>query len=270
MPPSLPPVAVVPPKGEPARFPIGKKAGDEFKIYLISGTEVPFLWCPPGILTREASVAELDGEPVKIALTKGFWLSKYEVTQSWYAAIMGALPSRFEGPAGLPVDSVSWQDAMEFCQKASENIKEKGMRVVLPDQHQWEYACRAGVADVPFAFGPDFGSEHGNIDGRYPAGKAPVTATSFLEATTQVGSYPANAWGFYDMHGNVMEWCQNDSSKGGKRKVLRGGSWNNRAEECRSSARLDSAPDARLSQFGFRISLAEAAAGLGGASQAKQ
>jgi uncharacterized protein (TIGR02996 family) len=214
---------------------------------------------------------ELPQRPV--TLTQSFYLGVYPVTQRQYEAIMGANPSDFHGGHNggpdHPVDTVSWHDAVEFCRRLSDRASEReaGRVYRLPTEAEWEHACRAGTTS-PYSFGDVCSGREANCDGHYPyngAGKGP-----FLQRTTRVGTFEPNAWGLFDMHGNVWEWCADwydrDSYRrgpttdptgptDGEERVLRGGSWFFRAQRCRSAARLGVSPDGRYHIDGFRVAL---------------
>lgn len=195
-----------------------------------------------------------------------FMMAKYPITQAQYEAVMGDNPSCFKGP-NRPVERVSWNDAVAFCEKLSEMT---GRTYRLPSEAEWEYACRAGTT-TPFHFGPTIATDHANYAGDYTYGSGPKSLyrEETTEETTDVGSFPANAFGLYDMHGNVWEWCQDvehveyegaptDGSawlEGGdqERRVLRGGSWNDVPVLCRSALRGWFAPDATSGLVGFRV-----------------
>jgi formylglycine-generating enzyme required for sulfatase activity len=215
-----------------------------------------------------------------VEITKPFYMGIYTVTQAQYRQVMGANPSSFSAQgdaskavAGMntddfPVETVSWDDAMAFCAKVSERpaVKGKG-RVDLPTEAQWEYACRAGTTTV-FHYGNSLSSAQANFDGRSRDGGAAKGV--FLERTKKVGSYLPNAWGLFDMHGNVYQWCKDwynkdyyhncprtdpcNETKADKR-VLRGGSWSFSAGYCRSASRLWGAPGLRGRLVGFRFVL---------------
>ncbi|MGA1840690.1 MAG: SUMF1/EgtB/PvdO family nonheme iron enzyme [bacterium] len=201
-----------------------------------------------------------------------FQISPTPVTQAQYKAIMGENPSHFKGKGddyeNRPVEMVSWHDAVNFCNKLTELVKGKG-RFNLPTEAQWEYACRAGT-DTPFNTGDNLTTEQANYNGNYPYKNHPKGR--YLEETTPVGSYPPNAWGLYDMHGNVWEWCQDWYGEGyynecnqkgtvenpagpekGSPRVLRGGSWGRSAQRCRSAHRNYDMPANRDSYVGFRL-----------------
>ena len=168
----------------------------------------------------------------EVTLTQPFLIGKYPVTQAQWRAVMGSNPSYFQG-ANLPVENVSWDDAQSFCVKVHEKT---GHTVCLPTDAQWEYSCRAGTS-TPFHFGQELNGTQANCDGNYPYGT--TQKGPYLGKTSPVGSYPANAWGLYDMHGNVWEWCQDWYSDYPKQSVTdprgpevgsncvsRGGCWN--------------------------------------------
>ncbi|WP_375506153.1 SUMF1/EgtB/PvdO family nonheme iron enzyme [uncultured Nostoc sp.] len=182
----------------------------------------------------------------------GFFMGKYEITQAQYQAIMGSNPSYFTGDERLPVENVSWDDAVEFCKKLSEKT-EKTYR--LPSEAEWEYACRAGTKTA-FYFGETITTKLVNFGGKETKLKP-------------VGSFPANAFGLYDMHGNVWEWCQdywhdnyNDAPTDGSAwltggnntpRLLRGGCWLYILRDCRCAIRGSNIPAHRTSIIGFRV-----------------
>ena len=179
---------------------------------------------------------------------------------------MGDNPSNFSGK-DLPVEKVSWEDAMAFCRKVNQmdSNKPRGYVYSLPTEAQWEYACRAGTTTAT-AFGDSLSSREANFDGDYPYGGA--SKGPGLKRTTAVGSYRPNAWGFYDMHGNVYEWCHDRygdypggsvtdpfGPSSGTYRVRRGGSWLDIGKLCRSALRFRFSPGFRDDYLGFRLSL---------------
>lgn len=173
---------------------------------------------------------------------KPFLLGKTEVTQAQWEAVMGNNPSSFKG-ADRPVERVSWDDAMAFCKKLTERERAAGRlpdgyEYTLPTEAQWEYACRAGTRG-------DYGGT-GKLDdmGWYYGSSG--------RQTRPVAQKQANAWGFYDMHGNVREWCLD---KSGDNRIFRGGSWSYDADGCRSSYRDYDRPDSRYGSLGVRLAL---------------
>ncbi|MEG4208529.1 bifunctional serine/threonine-protein kinase/formylglycine-generating enzyme family protein [Microcoleus sp. S13_B4] len=194
-----------------------------------------------------------------------FFMGKYEVTQEQWEAVMGNNPSYFKG-AKRPVEYVTWNDAVQFCQKLSQKT---GKNYRLPSEAEWEYACRAGTT-TPFYFGETITPDLVNYVGKYPYGAA--SQGLFRAQTTDVGSFPPNAFGLYDMHGNVWEWCSdrfhsnyNGAPTDGTswetgtddNRVRRGGSCFNEAVYCRAAYRYVS--QRLLNGFwGFRVAVAVA------------
>jgi formylglycine-generating enzyme required for sulfatase activity/tRNA A-37 threonylcarbamoyl transferase component Bud32 len=193
-----------------------------------------------------------------------FFMGKFTITQEQYQAVMGKNPAHFPGKK-RPVEYVSWDDAVEFCAMLSNKT---GKKYQLPSEAQWEYACRAGTT-TPFHFGETITTDLVNYDGNYPYGSAPKG--KYREQTTDVGSFPANAFGLYDMHGNVWEWCQDEWHKNydnapsdgsawlnenDNQKLLRGGSWYDNPGYCRGAIRnYGYSRDVRDVNFGFRVVL---------------
>jgi formylglycine-generating enzyme required for sulfatase activity len=200
---------------------------------------------------------------------KPFFMGKFPVTQAQYEAVMGTNPAeqydrdRFAAP-GKPVVGVNWHDAVAFCQKLSEQT---GREYRLPSEAEWEYACRAGTT-TPFYFGETITTDIVNFNGEgMPYGNAPPGVSR--GATTEVGSFPPNAFGLFDMHGNVWEWCEDvrhrnyqgaptDGSawiEGGHSSVrlLRGGSWLNNPWFCRSAYRYKDLAGGRFNDYGFQV-----------------
>ncbi|WP_442948848.1 SUMF1/EgtB/PvdO family nonheme iron enzyme [Nostoc sp.] len=200
-----------------------------------------------------------DESPQHQVTVPGFFMGKYAVTQEQYQAIMGSNinifqkiignnnnPSNFKGDK-LPVEKVSWDEAVEFCKKLNQKTRRKYR---LPSEAEWEYACRAGTT-TPFYFGETITRDLVNYNGNYPYGSAPKG--EYRQQTTDVGKFPPNSFGLYDMHGNVWEWCQdvyNDNYQGAPKDgsawltgkdnnsmLLRGGCWYYFARHCRSALR---------------------------------
>ncbi|MBS3026402.1 MAG: SUMF1/EgtB/PvdO family nonheme iron enzyme [Dolichospermum sp. DET50] len=189
-----------------------------------------------------------------------FYMGKYELTQAQYQAIIGTNPSNFKGD-NRPVQRVSWNDAVAFCEKLSQKT---GKNYRLPSEAEWEYACRAGTT-TPFYFGESITPDLVNYNGNYTYASVPKGQNR--QQTTDVGTFPPNSFGLYDMHGNVWEWCQDDyrndyinaptdgsalTSLGVRRKILRGGSWNYIPGYCRSAFRY-SFNLAYARDIGFRV-----------------
>jgi sulfatase modifying factor 1 len=209
---------------------------------------------------------ENDETQHRVRLTQPFWLGKYEVTQGQWKVVMGTDPSKFKGD-DLPVEQVSWEDAMAFCRKLNQmdGNRPSGYVYSLPTEAQWEYACRAGKTTAT-AFGDSLSSREANFNGEKPYGGAAKEPK--LGKTAPVGSYRPNAWGFYDLHGNVREWCSDwygDYPSGsvtnpagpsfGTHRVDRGGSWFSYGGRCRSASRDWLTPGVRDFTLCFRPSL---------------
>jgi formylglycine-generating enzyme required for sulfatase activity len=235
---------------------------DEFGAYRdmkIAGVTQRFRWIPPG----EFLMGSPDGEPERgknesqheVILTKGFWLADTTCTQELWKAVMGDNPSHFKGKQ-RPVERVIWDDCTAFIERI--NKENPGLNLSLPTEAQWEYACRADTK-TPFSFGDSISSDFVNYGGE-------------RDGTVDVKSLPANPWGLYEMHGNVVEWCADWFSyyptgkafdpKGpdkGEDRVLRGGAWSDNGWSCRSAYRYRYHPDNRDSAFGFRLSRGQVA-----------
>ncbi|MFN5274529.1 MAG: formylglycine-generating enzyme family protein [Planctomycetota bacterium] len=201
----------------------------------------------------------------EVTISKDFYLGVHDVTQAQYEKVIGKNPSHFQGAvvsnenADIPVENVSWDDAVEFCKKLSDLPEEKkaGRLYRLPTEAEWEYACRAG-SKTAYSFDdeegllPEYGWFKRNSSNR----------------THTVGLLESNAWGLYDMHGNVWEWCSDrygeypkgavsdpTGPKEGSFRVLRGGSWNDGAARCRSASRIREHASRLFGNCGFRVAL---------------
>jgi formylglycine-generating enzyme len=214
-----------------------------------------FVWIPPGTFLMGSPSTELwrkeHETQHEVVLTRGFFMGRYEVTQAEYQTLMTNNPSTFKG-TNLPVESITWIQATNYCARLTERERlagrlPEGWEYRLPTEAQWEYACRAGTTTAT-AYGSSLSSMQANFDGSYPYNGGSVGP--YLGKTAPVGSYAPNAWGLFDMHGNVWEFCSDwygpypttqvqdpqGPVKGGSR-VIRGGSWGNLGDGCRSSAR---------------------------------
>jgi uncharacterized protein (TIGR02996 family) len=228
-------------------------------------TGMTFAWVPPGTFLMGSPPNEEgrsdDETQHRVSLTRGFYLGVTPVTQAQWQAVMGNNPSNFKGD-DLPVELVSWEDCQAFCEKLAAR---DGGRYRLPTEAEWEYACRAGTT-TPFSFGQTISTDQANYDGNrtYGRGRKGV----YRQQTTPVGSFPANAWGLSDMHGNVWEWCQDwfgaypsgdikdpQDSNNSDARVLRGGSWDDDPRYCRAAFRNGAAPGYRGDDLGCRVVL---------------
>ncbi|MEG4508392.1 bifunctional serine/threonine-protein kinase/formylglycine-generating enzyme family protein [Microcoleus sp. F6_B4] len=198
----------------------------------------------------EAGRSSYEG-PQRTVNIPAFFIGKYEITQEQYQAVMENNPSEFKG-AKLPVEKVSWNDAVEFCKRLSQKT---GKTYRLPSQAEWEYACRAGTK-TPFYFGETITPDLVNYNGNNPYASA--AKGLYRKQTTDVGNFSPNAFGLYDMHGNVWEWCSHPDNYRSDRPVRCGGSWNDAAVNCRSAYRLSNSPGDRFSDIGFRVAMVSA------------
>ena len=169
---------------------VGATAGDTYVLTLPGGEKMMLIYCAPGEFMMGSENGERDEKPVhKVRLTHGFWMGKYEVTQKQWKSVMGTNPSARKGDR-LPVDSVRYEDCIEFLRKIETHCY--GVRAWLPTEAQWEYACRAGTTG-DYAGVIDLMGWHFGNSGRRPH---------------PVGELLPNDWGFCDMHGNVWELCR--------------------------------------------------------------
>ncbi|MBL8874116.1 MAG: SUMF1/EgtB/PvdO family nonheme iron enzyme [Planctomycetaceae bacterium] len=233
---------------------------EDLPALMTNSVDMQFRLISPGKFLMGSPASEIGrGEDEvlhEVTIQHPFYLGVYEVTQDEFEQVMHSNPSRFKGSRN-PVESVSWEDAQEFIRRLSTLPAEQatGRKYRLPTEAEWEYACRAGTKSG-FGFGnsesllSDYGWYNKNSS----------------EQTHPVGEKRANAWGLYDMHGNVWEWCEDwygaypssavTDPKGpvaGSNRVLRGGSWGIRSLDCRSAHRDQSAPSDRFVIFGMRL-----------------
>jgi formylglycine-generating enzyme required for sulfatase activity len=249
---------------------------DKYEDISIFGVVQRMRWIPAGTFMMGSPEGEPEREDNEtqheVTLTQGFWLADTACTQELWEAVMGSNPSRFKR-ADKPVEQVSWDYCQEFLRRA--NNEHPGLGLRLPTEAEWEYACRAGTT-TPFNFGSsitttlfNFGStittDLANYNGNYPyAGGAEGV---YRKSSVPVKSFVPNAWGLYQMHGNVWEWCADwcgdyptDSATDpagpaiGYYRVLRGGGWHSSARILRSAFRFGWAPESYPDDCGFRLS----------------
>jgi formylglycine-generating enzyme required for sulfatase activity len=227
-----------------------------------------------------------DEEQHEVQITRAFYLGIHEVTQRQFKEVMGFNPSYFSAQASgrqgvvyedwskpgggrdkvkdldstgdLSVENVSWYEAVEFCERLSALPAERsaGRAYRLPSETEWEYACRGGAASYQvFHYGNSLSGQQANFRGTMPYGGA--AKGPWLERTCKVGTYKPNAFGLFDMHGNVWEWCSDRFEYEGDRgfRVRRGGSWGDSGDHCRSASRLRRVPGDHRWNLGFRAAL---------------
>jgi len=219
-------------------------------------------------------------DQVEVTFTKGFWMSKYEATQGDWKKLSETLPGQLtaELPEGddYPVGIVNFAQAEEYCARLTRAAHESGelpkdWEFRLPTEAQWEYACRAGTT-TSTSFGNRLSSKQANFRGKPYNGAEEGPS---LKRAAKVGSYPANAWGLHDMHGNTYEWCRDwyhaklpggrdpdlhdaketatKSEHGDISRVRRGGCWADDGWPCRSAFRLRFEPERGWDHIGFRV-----------------
>ncbi|HEY5885141.1 MAG TPA: formylglycine-generating enzyme family protein [Pyrinomonadaceae bacterium] len=237
---------------------------------------IEFVFVPAGEFMMGSANGDADEKPVhRVTISQGFYMGRYEVTQSQWQTVMGSNPSDFKGD-NLPVERVSWDDVVAFVARL--NAQNDGLTYRLPTEAEWEYACRAGTTG-DYAADLDTMGWYANNSGRGRLDADEISRTDFANYTKRidanggqthaVGTKLPNSFGLFDMHGNVWEWCQDlyhdgynaaprDGSawlSGGeqKKRVLRGGSWLVPATYLRSASRVINSPDFRGRSNGFRL-----------------
>ena len=235
----------------------------QFREDLGNGVSLEMVEVPGGVflMGSRAGIGYADERPQHSVKVNRFFLGKYPVTQAQWQSIMGRLPDCRGQGAGRPVDRVSWNAAGDFCRRLS---KKAGHAYRLPGEAEWEYACRARTT-TPFYCGETLTTDLANYVGEHQYRSEPKGV--YRHDTTDVGSFPPNAFGLYDMHGNIWEWCADawhddyvgappDGSiwQDGKSstRVLRGGGWHEPPDLCRCAARLRQEAGEAEDFFGLR------------------
>jgi len=230
----------------------------------IAGVLCRLRWIPAGRFVMGSPEDEHerrdDEKEHEVVLSHGYWLGETACTQGLWQAVMGQNPSHFKG-YDRPVDNVSYEDIEEFL--AQLNGQVSGLVARLPTESEWEYGCRAGTKTA-FSFGDDITPEQVNHDGTYPYWEG--AEGKYREETVVVKNLPFNNWGFYEMHGNVREWCSDwygeygggvvtnpAGPRSGEERVLRGGAWTSFASRARSALRSSHLPSVRRDYVGFRL-----------------
>ena len=236
------------------------------------------VWLDPASFEMGSPVSEFRRLPnedtaTKVTFTDGYWIGVKEVRQSLYEIIMRENPSQFKGD-NLPVESVNWEDANEFCQRLTIFEQDAGRLPAgwvyrLPTEAEWEYAARGGT-QTPFSFGREASPDDGNFHGIYREGVTGGDSTEQRYGTMPVGSFDSNGFGLFDVHGNVAEWTLNKfwdrhsggtvvnpaNLKTGRGYTIKGGSWKDTADRVRSAAREGAPGTSVRNSIGFRVVLA--------------
>ena len=269
---------------------VKRRAGEKMKIKGLRGAYAS--WIPPGNFMMGSPKSEKkrysnEGPQHRVRISRGFWMMRTEITQRQYRSLMGKNPSHFKNCGGrCPVEEINWHDALRFANalsrkegrtrcfvcsggkcraksryRGSNYLRCKGWR--LPTEAEWEYAARAGTK-TPFYTGRCLSTEQANYDGNYPYKGCPKG--KYRRTTVKVGSFRPNAWGLYDMSGNVYEWTWDwygdysssavvdpVGASSGSRRVHRGGSWGGNAWYARSASRHWYSPGVRSVTLGARL-----------------
>ncbi|MBN2534374.1 MAG: formylglycine-generating enzyme family protein [Spirochaetales bacterium] len=244
-----------------------KSRASQFSEVLSSDLSIEMVYIEGGILNMGEAIGLCfeDNKPVHPVSIPSFYLGKYPVTREQYKFIIGKFPPVDEGCLKRPVERVSWFDAKNFCKKLT---KITGRKYRLPGEAEWEYACKAGT-NTPFYFGETITTEYVNFVGLYSFAGEPKG--NYRHKSTEVGIFPPNLFGIYDMHGNVFEWCEDSwhpnyinapddahpRVNNSEDKVIRGGSWHEPPEVCSSITRVRYNAHEPEDRIGFRIALSE-------------
>src|SRR6266498_541520 len=241
-----------------------RHTAEQFTEDLGNGISLDMILIPSGIFKMGSLPhhGNPDEQPQHLVTIKSFMMGKFLVTQAQWKAVAGRLPPcRFKGD-NLPVDRVSWNDAQKFCQRLSQRT---GRNYQLPSETQWEYACRAGT-NTPFGYGETLTVDVANFNGEHTFREE--RRGFYFHRTNEGGKFPPNAFGIYDMHGNLWESCADNwlddysssprdsssyQSKEGRYHVVRGGSWHEPPALCRSAARIKVLGSDAEEFIGFRV-----------------
>ena len=212
------------------------KFGD---LYVVPNIGLEMLWVQPGSFKREKKQEK--------HIYLGFYLGKYEVSQVQWEAVMRQNPSRFKGP-DRPVEQISWEDAVTFCEKLTQveifaGRLPNGVSYQLPNNVEWEYACRAGTSSL-FFWGESPATQYANYDDG-----------DSVRETKKVNSYSPNPWGFFNMHGNCWEFCSDISDANSLFRFGRGGSWSDGSDFMSSAYRYQIQRDSNYNNLGIRLAL---------------
>jgi uncharacterized protein (TIGR02996 family) len=233
-------------------------------LALPGGVPLVGAFVPPGTFRMGGSVLDNEKPVHRVTFTGGWFMGVHPLTQAQWKAVTGTEPSHFPG-RNKPVETVSYSDCRKFCTTLTES--QNGRATVRgPTEAEWECACRAGTT-TEYHFGDVLNTNLADYNGNYSWNGSPKG--SYREETTDVGTFPPNPWGLYDLHGNVWEWCAdwygpytsedrtdpntNKKQSGSNSRVMRGGSWLFNPDSCRAANRFVAAPAYHDSFIGFRV-----------------
>jgi formylglycine-generating enzyme required for sulfatase activity len=253
--------------------PLAPSLGQRFyrAVSVAAPADTNLVFIQPGTFTMGSPTNEVDrfydeGPQTTVTISRGFWIGRYLVTQGDYISVVGSNPSYFQGDTTLPVEQVSWYDALNYCALRTQKEGAAGLIPTnyayrLPTEAEWEYACRAGTT-TRFYYGDDPGYSNLMNYAWY--------ADNSGGMTQPVGQVLPNPWGLYDMNGNVWEWCQDwygpypggialdpQGPLFGSSRAIRGGSWDFNSTNCRSATRNYRYPNYRFYNRGFRVLLVD-------------
>ena len=247
---------------------------DAFGIYFdltLNTVTQRFRWINPGnfMMGFPANESERNDDETEhpVTLSQGYWLADTACSQALWQGVMDENPSDFSNDPQQPVDSVSWDDCQQFIDKANSLMQGQDLKLSLPSEAQWEYACRAGTRTA-FWWGDELTTEQANYDGNFPYNNG--AKGKYRQTTVPVKSFTPNPWGLYQVHGNVWEWCQDQYQHGplseapvenlkgpkdGAKRVLRGGSWISDGHWLRCAFGRNGLPDRRGRNYGLRLAV---------------
>ena len=269
--PALAPNPVLIQRPDPSPGQLALKPGTVKRITIGAGVDLELVWCPPGSFLMGSPVTEDDRllgveDQHSVVLTKGFWMSKYEVTNLMWQEVMKDDSVGMMDGESEPKSGVSWKDCADFVARLNNRLQDQGVSVRLPTEAEWEYACRAGTTSI-FSFGDVLDGTQSCCNGDVPYGTSKKGKT-WSRGPAVVGHFSqyANKWGLNDMHGSLFEWCADwyepysrenrTDPKGplsGVGRVVRGGCWGSAARECRSAFRMGCESGTRNDRIGFRL-----------------
>ena len=265
-------------------------APSEGSAWTVPGVGIEMLWIRPGRFTMGSPEGEVGHSGTEnahiVTLSSGYWLGRYEVTHAQWKSLMHTEPGEFNrGVDNAPVEQVNWLEAVEFCRRLTEREKAagrlpEGWEYALPSEAQWEYACRAGASSTIYT-GPLVPDQNGRSAAlgtiAWYAGNASASAPSGADGQSvptgphPVGTLKPNHWGFFDMLGNVREWCSDwygplpaeektdpAGPAAGSARVFRGGAWSDPVTSCRSASRASAGIHSRNASTGLRVGLVRA------------